>query len=1323
MTTTIGLTPSGDLVGIHQKTAPLAIDSVGYTQPEQLASMAAAYSLGDGSASQTQEGAMTLPELAGSTLGTPYRVGSPTVNSTSDANSYAAHSIAYPAGTAVGDVVLLAVAYWSDQLTGAPDTPSGFTLAWSYKNSGTYDIRLSLFYRVVTGSEGSTVTVDGSTSVPMMCGMETWREVDTSSPFDATETGPVYNSTGNPDPASITTSTPNAAVVSLVAGQKWMTTTATPPSGFTESIDTSGSHARSQLMTAHLTKGTPGAENPGVWGYTPDQSIAMTIALRPAGVSPPRTILVAAASADETESAALTGSDCFLDGANAVQQLDSVLGSGTFTLTYDGQTTGAIAYNATSGDIGTALAALSNLASADLRVTGGALDTNPVFVEFINAEGGTDQPLMTSSSGDVAVSEVVEGFGSVAFNYVGAVNVPKSGGGITPQIFLWELTPANYEPGRSITFDVADHGSVTSWAAVGGVWAGLDTSTPVEVFGTETTGYGQVAEIGPLNPSTRGSLALVMIAKVLTTGNYSAPAGAGAPARTAGIGSAVGDRMSLDLVASPPLDSTLFDLATSVWTGDQAFAVGSVALKPANPPSTISTSSEIIFDDFSTLGTYDSGAFGSEWQAYDSPGNAGYGLRRTTAVSIVDSTSQPLLAGDPPTSNGTAAQISATWDGSDITSGIVQWVDRPIRYGRVRFRAKASGDPSDQLSPVLLMWPATDNNPAEGEIDMWEGIDGRITLNPMKSFLHRANPDTGLDEFLDPLVWAIPDVPYDALGTDWHTYEMVWEPGRIDITMDDIHTQSFADPAWIPTEPMKFSIQLDAWGNAALGSDVHMWLDWVSIQENILGGVDVLGDQTTDSWLELAASAGDLFEVIEFDLSGLPGDAFIVGASVRFRHESGAYHKLRVVPCAITDAGQAILGEDPSNGYAAEPIGEAIEVTTAQVDQMVDGSDWNSYSRLGVAIRSSAGAPGLDYHRIYWAELRLHVLVGGPVVSNVSGPAAAGDPITWDYSSAGGHPPVAYQVMVVGGSDQDPDEAAVGNPWSGDSGIVVYDSGMVHSADVRSVLTDSPLSRGGCTYGVRAWARMAGRLVPSDWATINIDIAGSAPGSPVVAAEASFDAARGTVSVDITTPADATRIFLHRSVDGGTVFDLVGEPVEVGASSTGTITDPDPPYLTDILYRVGVDSGPHTESSWANENGLAAARYYTPSGWYLQSMTDPTLNATIDVIPLPDRIRRRNTQTITGVDAHLSMSTTELGSILSTSIRCSTAAQLADLNALLAANETLRLTSILGDTWWVKPVGDIGETMQRWQPLGSEATALRNAHILDIEWATQAPPS
>lgn len=67
---------------------------------------------------------------------------------------------------------------------------------------------------------------------------------------------------------------------------------------------------------------------------------------------------------------------------------------GTYTLTYSGQTTTAIAYNANAAAIQAALVALSNIAPGDVVVTG----TGPFTVTFGGTLGATNVAQLTASS-------------------------------------------------------------------------------------------------------------------------------------------------------------------------------------------------------------------------------------------------------------------------------------------------------------------------------------------------------------------------------------------------------------------------------------------------------------------------------------------------------------------------------------------------------------------------------------------------------------------------------------------------------------------------------------------------------------------------------------------------------------------------------------------------------------------------------------------------------------------------------------------------------------------------------------------------------------
>lgn len=83
-------------------------------------------------------------------------------------------------------------------------------------------------------------------------------------------------------------------------------------------------------------------------------------------------------------------------------QIITITGSptgGTFTLTFNGQTTAPIAYNAINSAVASALAALTNLDATDITVTGGPGPATPYQVAFISSGiyANADVPLMTGS--------------------------------------------------------------------------------------------------------------------------------------------------------------------------------------------------------------------------------------------------------------------------------------------------------------------------------------------------------------------------------------------------------------------------------------------------------------------------------------------------------------------------------------------------------------------------------------------------------------------------------------------------------------------------------------------------------------------------------------------------------------------------------------------------------------------------------------------------------------------------------------------------------------------------------------------------------------
>ncbi|MFK0288239.1 hypothetical protein ACIQVL_48380 [Streptomyces sp. NPDC090499] len=117
--------------------------------------------------------------------------------------------------------------------------------------------------------------------------------------------------------------------------------------------------------------------------YTADNEAAKFMVTCSITSRPLQGAAVPAAGADEVQSVAITGTPT----------------GGTFTLTFSGQTTAGIAYNAAASAVQSALEALSNVAPGDVTCTGGPLPGSAVSVSFAGgAYDGTDVPLMTANS-------------------------------------------------------------------------------------------------------------------------------------------------------------------------------------------------------------------------------------------------------------------------------------------------------------------------------------------------------------------------------------------------------------------------------------------------------------------------------------------------------------------------------------------------------------------------------------------------------------------------------------------------------------------------------------------------------------------------------------------------------------------------------------------------------------------------------------------------------------------------------------------------------------------------------------------------------------
>jgi uncharacterized phiE125 gp8 family phage protein len=84
-------------------------------------------------------------------------------------------------------------------------------------------------------------------------------------------------------------------------------------------------------------------------------------------------------------------------GTNEIQQLaGGDQDGGTFTLTFEGEETAALDWDATAAEVQTALEALSNVGAGNILCTGGPLPAAPILVEFAGDLGESDRDALTA---------------------------------------------------------------------------------------------------------------------------------------------------------------------------------------------------------------------------------------------------------------------------------------------------------------------------------------------------------------------------------------------------------------------------------------------------------------------------------------------------------------------------------------------------------------------------------------------------------------------------------------------------------------------------------------------------------------------------------------------------------------------------------------------------------------------------------------------------------------------------------------------------------------------------------------------------------------
>ncbi|MGA7158142.1 MAG: chitobiase/beta-hexosaminidase C-terminal domain-containing protein [Acidobacteriaceae bacterium] len=216
--------------------------------------------------------------------------------------------------------------------------------------------------------------------------------------------------------------------------------------------------------------------------------------------------------------------------------------------------------------------------------------------------------------------------------------------------------------------------------------------------------------------------------------------------------------------------------AVGVFTGDTNSTVATQTFAPNIPSGTLVWSDEFSNTTSSNaepnpaIWTYDTGASGwgnAELEDYCSWGSTASPCSTASPNAYVGTDGYLHIAAQQPSSGVyTSARLK--------TQGLFSF-----QYGRLEFRA--------EVPEAQGFWPAawlmgnnyaTVNWPACGEQDVLERVDAATTPDFNVGSVH--GPD-----FTGTSLGTTYDFPTGETASTWHTYGMIWSPGKVEYYIDD----------------------------------------------------------------------------------------------------------------------------------------------------------------------------------------------------------------------------------------------------------------------------------------------------------------------------------------------------------------------------------------------------------------------------------------------------------------------------------------------------------------------------------------------------------
>ncbi|MEM7323280.1 MAG: glycoside hydrolase family 16 protein [Actinomycetota bacterium] len=230
---------------------------------------------------------------------------------------------------------------------------------------------------------------------------------------------------------------------------------------------------------------------------------------------------------------------------------------------------------------------------------------------------------------------------------------------------------------------------------------------------------------------------------------------------------------------------------------------GNGGSQPSPPPACTGAGNPIWELQFQDFFDGNGSNLGPEWEPYYSTGNAGYGLRRPSAISKW---------------NGTL-NIRASMQNGTLVSGGMRHVGEQM-YGRYEFRVRTDQDWSEGTSGVVLTWPVSQRHPWDGENNIYETLATPGDRHEFYTFIHEPQGTVHDQDY----------TVHPVSANQWHTMVMEWTPDKIVIMRDGQVVKTIRETSenLIPDNPHFLAIQLDGWKHS-IDRDVWMQVDYVKV--------------------------------------------------------------------------------------------------------------------------------------------------------------------------------------------------------------------------------------------------------------------------------------------------------------------------------------------------------------------------------------------------------------------------------------------------------------------------------------------------------------